>query len=66
MDRWKAVYVTIRFTGRELRVMADALDHILRNPDPCIDYSVLGTALDKLRLRIGNLNYGRMVDEEPL
>lgn len=64
--RWKTVYTTIRFTAWEIRQMADALQHVMDNPDPYVDYSALGQALDKLRNRIGDINYGRMVEEEPL
>lgn len=46
--------------------MLDAMQHVMDNPDPHIDYSALGDAVDKVRKRIGDINGGRMVDEKPL
>jgi hypothetical protein len=63
---WRSVYTRVRFTAWELRQMTDALQHVMDNPDPAVDYSALGSALDKIRTRIRNLNWSRLGGEEPL
>lgn len=65
-ERWKAVYTTVRLTAWELRQIKDAVDHVINNPGPKLDYACLAASADKLANLIGDINYGRMVGEESL